>query len=55
VTHDVGEALYLADEIVPVVAGRIDREWMERTAAREPAAGDPARAASREPRLSLAY
>jgi molybdate transport system ATP-binding protein len=55
VTHDIGEALFLADEILPVVEGRIDREWMQRTIAREPAGGDPARAATREPRLALAY
>ena len=54
VTHDIGEALFLADEILPIVEGRIDREWMQRTIAREPAAGNAARAA-REPRLALAY
>jgi molybdate transport system ATP-binding protein len=54
VTHDIGEALFLADEILPIVDGRIDREWMQRTIAREPVAGNPARAA-REPRLALAY
>jgi molybdate transport system ATP-binding protein len=54
VTHDIGEALFLADEIVPIVDGRIDRGWMQRTIARAPAAGNPARAA-REPRLALAY
>jgi molybdate transport system ATP-binding protein len=54
VTHDIGEALFLADEIIPLVDGRIDREWMQRTIAREPAAGNPARA-TREPRLALAY
>jgi molybdate transport system ATP-binding protein len=54
VTHDIGEALFLADEILPIVDGRIDRGWMQRTIAREPAAGNPARA-TREPRLALAY
>ena len=54
VTHDIGEALFLADEILPIVDGRIDREWMQRTIARESATGNPARAA-REPRLALAY
>jgi molybdate transport system ATP-binding protein len=54
VTHDIGEALFLADDILPIVDGRIDREWMQRTIAREPAAGKSAKAA-REPRLSLAY
>jgi molybdate transport system ATP-binding protein len=54
VTHDINEALFLADEILPVVDGRIDRAWMQRTIAREPAAGHPSRA-TREPRLALAY
>jgi molybdate transport system ATP-binding protein len=54
VTHDIGEALYLADAILPVVDGRIDREWMQRTISREPVEGGGVRAA-REPRLSLAY
>jgi len=54
VTHDIGEALFLADEILPIVDGRIDRGWMQRTIAREPIAGNQARA-TREPRLALAY
>lgn len=53
VTHDIGEALYLADEILPIVDGHIDRGWMQRTIAGVPA-GNPARAA-RDPRLALAY
>ncbi len=54
VTHDIGEALFLADEILPIVDGKIDRGWMQRTIAREPAAGNSVRA-TREPRLALAY
>lgn len=54
VTHDINEALYLADEILPVVDGRIDREWLQRAITREPVAGIPARA-TREPRLALVY
>ncbi len=54
VTHDIGEALFLADEILPIVDGRIDRGWMQRTITPEPATGYPARA-TREPRLALAY
>jgi molybdate transport system ATP-binding protein len=54
VTHDIGEALFLSDEILPIVDGRIDRTWMERTIAREPAGGSAAKAA-REPRLGLVY
>ena len=54
VTHDITEALYLADEIMPVVDGKIDDQWMQRMIAREPSADLHTRAA-REPRLSLAY
>jgi len=54
VTHDIGEALFLADEILPIVDGRIDKGWMQRTITREPAAGVSAKA-TREPRLSLVY
>jgi len=54
VTHDIGEALFLADEILPIVDGRIDKGWMQRTITREPAAGTSAKA-TREPRLSLVY
>jgi len=29
VTHDISEALAIADEIVPIVSGKIDRSWTE--------------------------
>jgi len=54
VTHDINEALFLADEIMPVVDGKNDDGWMQRTITREPAEGQQVRAA-REPRLSLVY
>jgi molybdate transport system ATP-binding protein len=54
VTHDLTEALYLADEILPVVDGKIDEQWMQKMIAREPSAELTMRAA-REPRLSLVY
>ena len=54
VTHDIHEALFLADEILPVVEGKIDRGWMQRTISREPGEGTPTKGA-REPRLALAY
>lgn len=54
VTHDINEALFLADDILPVVEGRIDRSWMQRTITREPGEGNVTRGA-REPRLSLVY
>ena len=30
VTHDISEALAIADVIVPIVSGKIDRSWIER-------------------------
>ena len=54
VTHDIHEALFLADEILPVVDGKIDRGWMQRTITREPGEAVVAKGA-REPRLSLVY
>jgi molybdate transport system ATP-binding protein len=54
VTHDITEALYLADELLPVVDGKIDNQWMQRMMNREPSAEVALRAA-REPRLSLVY
>ena len=54
VTHDINEALFLADEILPLVEGTIDRGWMQRTITREPGEGITARGA-REPRLALVY
>ena len=54
VTHDITEALYLADELLPVVDGKIDDQWMQRMMNREPSAYVALRAA-REPRLTLVY
>jgi molybdate transport system ATP-binding protein len=54
VTHDITEALYLADEIMPVVDGKNDDQWMHRMINREPSAEVSTRAA-REPRLALVY
>lgn len=36
VTHDINEALLLADTILPVVEGKLDKGWMQRMIAREP-------------------
>jgi molybdate transport system ATP-binding protein len=55
VTHDVNEALYLADEILPLVDGHVDREWMQRSIERVDARRSDRARAMREPRLSLAY
>jgi molybdate transport system ATP-binding protein len=54
VTHDINEALFLADEILPVVDGKNDDGWLQRTITREPGTGTTAKGA-REPRLSLVY
>ena len=54
VTHDIGEALYLADEMLQVVEGKIDVEWLEKMAAGRAAPGRLSKAA-REPRLTLVY
>lgn len=54
VTHDLTEALALADEVLPIVEGRIDPGWLDRSLQR----GSPAAAEGRfvrEPRLALAY
>lgn len=53
VTHDINEALFLADEILPVVEGKNDDGWMQRTITREP--GILTAKGAREPRLALAY
>jgi len=54
VTHDINEALFLADEIMPVVEGKNDDGWMQRTTSRQSEEGSPTRGA-REPRLALVY
>ncbi len=54
VTHDINEALFLADEIMPVVDGKNDDQWLQRSITREPSADGFTRAA-REPRLALVY
>jgi len=56
VTHDISEALAIADVIVPVVSGKIDRSWIERPRndrEREEQALHPK--AARKHRLSLVY
>ncbi|MGD0275991.1 MAG: ATP-binding cassette domain-containing protein [Syntrophales bacterium] len=54
VTHDINEALILADEILPIVDGREDKGWMQRAITRESSTGLTERAV-REPRLALVY
>ena len=54
VTHDITEALFIGNALVPVVKGVVDRRWMERIVEFEGEPGMRARAA-RAPKLSLSY
>lgn len=54
VTHDIQEAFSLADEILPVVDGKIDNGWLQRSISSAPSPGAPAKAA-RATRLALAF
>jgi molybdate transport system ATP-binding protein len=53
VTHDIQEAFALADEILPVVEGKIDKGWLQRAISSIPSTGAPVRAV-RAQRLALA-
>jgi molybdate transport system ATP-binding protein len=55
VTHDINEALYLADEIIPVVNGHVDKDWLQRSISRVGTSGNVRARSVREPRLSIAY
>ncbi len=56
VTHDISEALAIADVIVPVVSGKIDRSWIERPRnGKEPEEQALHSKAARKHRLSLVY
>jgi molybdate transport system ATP-binding protein len=46
--------LYLADELLPVVEGKMDNQWLQKMINREPSTEAVLRAA-REPRLTLVY
>ncbi|MBN1495731.1 MAG: ATP-binding cassette domain-containing protein [Spirochaetes bacterium] len=50
VTHDINEAYFLADQILPIVEGKVVSEWMKRTVA-----CDTTLRAARKPRLAIAY
>ncbi|MCK9229611.1 MAG: ATP-binding cassette domain-containing protein [Syntrophales bacterium] len=54
VTHDINEALYLADDILPVVEGKEDRDWIRRTISGTAPRKESLKAA-REQRLALAF
>ena len=56
VTHDISEALAIADVIVPIVSGKIDRNWIERPRnGKETEEQILQPKAARKHRLSLAY
>jgi len=42
VTHDLNEAFFLADELISVVEGKIDKDWLKRTIQVESASPLPA-------------
>ncbi len=54
VTHDIHEALFIADSILPIVDGKIDRDWLEQIASPVSPLGVQPRA-TREPKLALVY
>jgi molybdate transport system ATP-binding protein len=55
VTHDINEALAIADDILPIVAGRADSNWIQQPAERDERGNVIPMKAARRPRLSLAY
>lgn len=54
VTHDINEAFFLADEILPLVDGRLSKTWLDRPLAQNEGDEQFNRAA-REVKLALAY
>ncbi len=56
VTHDIGEALAIADVVVPIVSGKIDSNWLERQHGEEALDESAHRLkAARKHRLRLVY
>jgi molybdate transport system ATP-binding protein len=54
VTHDIHEAHFIGDMILPIVNGRVDREWLERIVAPHTSVNGQAKVA-RAPKLTLVY
>ena len=54
VTHDIHEALFIADSILPIVNGKVDTDWLEKIALPVSSFGVQPRA-TREPKLALVY
>lgn len=55
VTHEVNEALYLADQLIPIVDGKIDKSWLQRSITRADIATEERLRSVREPKLALTY
>jgi len=56
VTHDINEALSMADEVLPIVAGKVEKGWIDSPVAGSDDADNVVRLpAARERRLTLAY
>jgi len=55
VTHDISEALFLADDILPVVEGKVSDDWLQQTITGAASTEAGRSKAVREPRLSLVY
>jgi molybdate transport system ATP-binding protein len=53
VTHDIHEAYFIGDVILPIVDGRVDQRWLERIVAPDPVNGQAK--AARAPKLTLVY
>ncbi|HPC73968.1 MAG TPA: ATP-binding cassette domain-containing protein [Syntrophales bacterium] len=54
VTHDVTEALFIGNTVLPIVDGTVDREWMDRIVAPSDE-GAVRKRAARVPKLALTY
>jgi len=55
VTHDINEALAMADDVVPIVNGKIDYDWIQLPLEGEDGSNVIPIKAARKHRLSLAY
>jgi molybdate transport system ATP-binding protein len=55
VTHDINEALAIADDILPIVNGRADHDWIQQPAERDERDNVIPMRAARRQRLSLSY
>jgi molybdate transport system ATP-binding protein len=54
VTHDIHDALYMANTTIPIVGGKVDHQWLERIVLPLSPFGNQLKA-TREPKLALVY